>query len=516
MTRFGCKGADIFCSFGEFGICSNFRAKIRNLSHYFRTNWLPISVVLALIAVSALLSFNGLYGQDAHEYLRLSRAYADLLHGHPYVPSGQGDAEFAVGYPFLGALLSAVAGNNILVMQMISWIAIGFALFQFDRLLRLLSPGARKQARWAYGLIALALSPYVMRAGLTVMSDAFGLALLLTALWFSFLQMEFGRLKDAVFAAFFIALCVVTRFSTGAFLLPVAIAVASNLFNRRQWFSMFAAALAAGVAFIPHFWLKAGVSQGLMGHSLMMDWSLLHTFQRTFTTVSGTIHYPFPNAVFVFLYPLCSPGFFPLLPLLFFLFMKTDWLLPVKKLLLISLSVHALFLLGLPSQNARYLIPDFITILLIMFPAWDRFFAYGFYFLKRHWMRSILTVGVLVQLISAFWILRPAVRRNRLEQTIVTGLQQQIPPDADLYAFDLDVAIKSYMPNLHIRNLWERRYDTFPDHSYILFNEPGLKEQWKGQNPMLNWENAKQHYQLKELKTFPEGWTLYEVLQDDL
>jgi hypothetical protein len=457
--------------------------------------------------------FNGLYGQDAHEYLWLSKLYAMWLEGQPrrYFTTAIGEAEFAVGYPFLGALLRLLTGKDILAMQLISWFSIGMALYLFDRLLHLLTPGARREARWVYALIALAMSPYFIRAGITVMSDAFGLALLLAALWFGFRQLEFSRRRDAIWSACFIGWCVITRYSAAPFLLPLAIAIAYNLVQKRQWAAMALAAMAGWVALLPHFWIKAGVPQGLFAHSLMVDWSPLHAFQRTFTTVSGTIHYPFPNIVFATLYPLLSPGFFPLLPLLFFLFMKTDWLLPVKKMLLVCLGLHALFLMGLPSQNARYLMPDFIALLLIMFPAWDRFFAYGFYFLKHHWMRSILAAGIVVQVVSTVWILGPTIRRNRLEQEVVAGLRRDLPEGANLYAFDLDVAIKSYMPHLNIFNLWEHRYNDFPGDAYILFNEPALKDQWTGQNPMLNWEDANENYELQPLETFPNGWSLYKL-----
>jgi hypothetical protein len=466
---------------------------------------------LLLAAGVAGLGFNGLYGQDAHEYLHLSRAYTGLLHGQPYIPSNQGDAEFAVGYPLLGAALKSLIGNDVLSLQLISLASYGIVLYLFNLLLRLLTPGAMGKSRNGYVWVALALSPYLIRAGITVMSDAMGLALLLASLLFGFLHLEFSRTRDGMLAAFFMAACFITRFSTAPFLMPLALAIGWNMFHKKNWAAIFGSALAACLMLLPHFWLKEGVSHGLMGHSLLHDWSLLNAFQRNFTTVSGTIHYPFPNAVFASVYPLVSPGFVPLLPLLFFLYFRTDLLLPAKRLLLVCLVAETLFLMGLPSQNARYLMPGFVTVLLLLFPAWDRFFAYGFYFLKHQWMRLILGAVVIAQVITMYYVLAPTVRRNRLEQTVVASLKQNMPPEADLYAFDLDVAIKNYLPDLKLHNLWEKRYDRFPVGSFVLFNEPKLRQQWAGQNPMLNWDDLKANSQIRAVENLDDGWTLYRV-----
>lgn len=466
------------------------------------------------MALFSLISgFNGLYGQDAHEYLHLSRAYYGYLFGQPYVATDYGDSEFAVGYPLAAALLRLVFQNDIVCLQLVSWVAAGISVFYFDRLLRLLTPGARRQSRWFCTGILLVLSPYFVRSGLTSMSDMLGLALTLAAFYYGIRRLEFERGKDAVWAAFFCALAVITRFSAAPLLLPLAISVAWSLASRRHWQWSMAAGLAGFIGLLPHILLKMNVPQSALGHSLLQEWSLLHLFHSSFTTVNGTVDYGWPNGLYI-LFPLIHPGFFLLLGLLFLLVKRTDFQLPVKRLLLVCLPVHLIFLGGIPHQNLRYLLLDYVLILLLLFPAWDRFISYGFHFLNKRWMHWALGFFVVLQVFSIVKILKPTLQRNKLERHIAETLQQTIPSGATLYAFDLDVSLKSYVPDLKHQNLWEKRYLEFPKGSYILFNEARLRPQWQGQNPILNWDYAREHYDLQEIKILPEGWGLFEVRSD--
>ncbi len=103
------------------------------------------------------------------------------------------------------------------------------------------------------------------------------------------------------------------------------------------------------------------------------------------------------------------------------------------------------------------------------------------------------------------------MERHNLEREVASALYAELPAGATLYAFDLDIALQTYLPGVALHNLWVQRYDTFPPGSYVLFNAPKLQTQWAGKNPMLNWERLRQHYDLAEIKRLPEGWTLYRV-----
>jgi hypothetical protein len=107
--------------------------------------------------------------------------------------------------------------------------------------------------------------------------------------------------------------------------------------------------------------------------------------------------------------------------------------------------------------------------------------------------------------------LRPVVQRNRLEQQTAADIRAIVPTKATVFAFDLDIAMRSYLPDLNFQNLWTKQYDQFPPGSWVLFNEPLLRPQWQGKNPILNWDFLQQHYQLEDRKTLLGGWHLYFV-----
>lgn len=476
----------------------------------YRLTWPVFALAFLLAVLSYLLDFNGLYGQDAHEFLRQSRQIFHRLQGMPVSASGMGDAEMAGGYPLLGALLQLTGLDAIRAMQLLTWLSAAAALWLFELNLRVLSPGAREESRWVYGGLMLALAPFLVRAGLSVMSDVTGLAFLLAALFFAAKVIELERYRYAVGFAVFAALAVNTRYALAALLAIPTLALVLELWRARRY-RLLGLAVAAGLlVFVPFIWVKTGVPRSPLGHSLLQDWSVFNLFRATFTTVSGTVHYFLPNIVYLF-YPLAHPGFCLTLPALFLLGRRTDAALYAKRLLLFSVLLYLFFLGGLPLQNHRYLLPAYGILLLLLFPAWDRFFAYGLYFFKRL-TYALLGLTLLCQMVSSVWHLRPLVARNHLERQVAGILSDTLPADAELFAFDLDIALQTYLPGVRFHNLWVKRYDTFPEGSFILFHEEKLRDQWAGRNPMLNWEQAKTGFELQQYRSLPEGWMLYRVM----
>jgi len=470
---------------------------------------LPGIFFLCLALLCYLLNFNGLYGQDAHEYLRQSQAIFDRWQGLPIPAPGLGDAEFAGGYPLAGALLRFLVGDAVLAMQWVSWIAAALGLWIFERLLALLAPGARVESRWAFAGLGLVLAPMFFRAGLTSMSDGLGLLLLLGSFFFGLRAFGSSRTMDTIWAAALAALAFSTRYSLAAVLLPLGVALLSYLWTKRKWRTMLGAILIGMLALIPHFWLKEGRAENPLVHSSLEQWSALHFFKNTFIGNNGGLSsYTMPNILFL-LFPLAHPAFCLPLSGLFFLSKKTDLVLPAKKILLVCIASYLILLGGMPQQNLRHLLPAYALLLLLLFPAWDRLYCYGFLFFRR------LTTGILVtvlalQIFCCAKYLAPTLTRNRLETAVAGQLRTILPPNATVYAFDLDVALRSYLPEVQFQNLWERRYSEFPAGSFVLFKE-ALRVQWQGQNPILNWDYLKKNHPLERQAELPEGWGLWEI-----
>ena len=470
---------------------------------------MALSTTIGLAVLCKLLSFNGLYGQDAHEYLRQSRVIFDRMHGVNVTAANIGDAQFAGGFPLAAALLRWLVQNDILALQMVSWLSAGMCVWFFNQCLRVLSPGAYAKSRVVFTALTLLIAPYFLRAGLTSMSDMLGLAWVLGAFYYGLRVVYKGRTKDAAWAVLFVGFAITTRYAAVALLWPLVAAMLWTLFRKRNVVGMLTMLAVGALSLLPYFWLKTGVDVALDRH-----WSVLHFFQRTFETENGAFHYTFPNIVYI-LFPLAHPGFCLLLPGLLLLAKPTDVILPSKKVVIACLAAYLLLLGGLPHQNMRFLLPAYALVLMLFFPAWDRMFAYGFYFFKRiTW--SVLSAILIIQIVSIVWIVKPVLERNHLETNIAAAISTVLPPHATVYAFDLDVALRSYLPDIQWKNMWAERFDSFPENSYVLFNEPLLRPQWEGKNPILNWDAMNAQHRLKVEKELLGGWKVFRTMNYEL
>ena len=88
-----------------------------------------------------------------------------------------------------GALLRYLVSDPILALQVVSWLAFAAAAFLLERILGLLAHGSRADSRLTFVGIGFVMAPAFLRSGLTVMSDALGLAL---ALLFAYLRQFAG------------------------------------------------------------------------------------------------------------------------------------------------------------------------------------------------------------------------------------------------------------------------------------------------------------------------------------
>ena len=86
------------------------------------------------IITCIILDFNGLYGQDAHEYCRYTQSvYHSILQGKQIQ-----DYLWGVGYPLLGTFLSFFTKNVLFSLQAISFISytlIGILIYKTTNLL---------------------------------------------------------------------------------------------------------------------------------------------------------------------------------------------------------------------------------------------------------------------------------------------------------------------------------------------------------------------------------------------
>ncbi len=469
----------------------------------------PFFLFLGLLALAVLLGFNGLYGQDAHEYLRQSRAIFDWWTNGVPMTRTLGNGEFSSGYPVAGALLRFLVGDPILALQVVSCLSFAASAYIFERILAVLAQGSRADSRLLFSVLALVLAPVFVRSGLVVMSDGLGLTFTLAAFFFGLRWVEQQRGPDVVWTALFVGLAVTVRIGLAGLLLPLSLATGWYLLVRRKWLWMFLALLVGIGVLLSHFVSSTDVLSRPFQHSMFQHWSVANFFQRSFSNENGLSQYIFPNILYL-LFPLLHPYFCLTLPGLLFLAKRTDVILPAKKVVLVCVGAYLVLLGGLPHQNLRFLLPAYALLLLLLFPAWDRLYAYGLHFFRKLTL-TFIAITVVLQLFFCARMVAPTRARNHLEQSIAREIKPLLPPRAMVYGFDIDIALQSYLPDVQFANMWVQRYDDFPVGSYVLFNAPALRAQWEGQNPMLNWDFLVEHYRLEVLKELPEGWVLYGV-----
>ncbi len=460
-------------------------------------------MLLTLFTVRVAADFNGLYGQDSHEYLRYCRRWVEFL----TTGASPGDYFWPVNYPLWGALLTLLTGDAVWALQLLSMISVAVTVLYVERFLRRLYPEISRRDRWLYPGLFLFLAPLFFRSGLLVMSDALATAFTLAGLYHACCYGQDQRRKHLWWAAFFIASAVMTRYQTAVVLLLPVVLLFRHLVRYRRWGDGLAALAIAGACFVPHLYVRGEHWADFLNHAALTRWSLNHWWMSEFHNQTGYFHYRWPNLVYAFSH-LFHPGF--LLPGVFFLLSLRfrDWPSREHRLLAFLAGVHSLFLAGIPFQSLRFLLPAFPLVILLLFPAYHRirrrFFsgkAVGIIFV-------VLLIGIQGALIRRY--LTPLVELNREEREIAEAVRQ-VAPQRPIYTFAIDGALRSYGVKNPIINLWAEALAGVDTTAVVLFNESRFARTFAGKTPMQNWEFIRRNYPLDTLAVWPNGWVLVEV-----
>jgi len=172
------------------------------------TNKVALFILLALGALvfllMKLLHFNGLYGQDAHEYLR----YARELHNN--FGTARGLPNYLPVYPALAALLGFMVPIPE-ALQFISIFSYALTIYVLFLSIRLIYPG--NQAAFLFVLCFGFLAPYPFRVACTDMTDPLATLLLLTTFYLVVSYIQSGRFRFFLLAVALALVCIFTRFA---------------------------------------------------------------------------------------------------------------------------------------------------------------------------------------------------------------------------------------------------------------------------------------------------------------
>lgn len=265
--------------------------------------------------------------------------------------------------------------------------AAALTLLGFEAALRALSPGVYARSRYTYVLVVLALSPSLWAVVWALPALLHAVGLMLWAVAFFARVMDTGRWGWLL--AFGLTALLAAWLSPSLLLVCAPLALVL-LAEHPRWRLGAAALLAAGV--VGWAWGRADAipSSG----EAMAAWSLRYFFIKP----EGA-----PNAA-VLWQPLAHPFFCLPLPALLLLFKKTDVGLYARRALLFSLAALMLYFSGLHALTPVRLLPAYVLLLLLLFPAWDRFFAYGGYFFPRLTLALVGLAGTIQVLALIFFL----------------------------------------------------------------------------------------------------------------
>ncbi len=443
----------------------------------------------AFLVIYFAFDFNGLYGQDAHEYYRFSNELISCIQ----TGSSPGPFFWPLGYPGVGAIAGSFFGDALLPLQLLTTVSMSLSGYFVFKTLTLRYE--RIQSFYLVLIIILS-SAYMFRSGFIVMSDMMTVACISAFFYYSGLYKLKARPAHIPVLGFLFMMAIMTRYASFVVLIVPALFIAYEIFKNKHWFWILPGLLVGAIVAAPHFFLRYEAGTDFLSHNWLTHWSVKNFWSREFEGFSGDHTHLVPNFLFS-LKCLVHPGFLSVLPICWIFVRK----IKVPKIHLLTTILYLCFLAGIPMQNTRFQLLAIPSVALLIAPvfsyAYERFYRYFKFFLLS---------SIVLNLILIPFAFDKLISLNQQERAIARKLS--LIDDKKLYSFSIDIAMKSYTDKE-----WLSMYSDNviqPDTTaLVLFNEKLLAKQWKNTTVMHNWKRFKtEGIQLKD--SLSGGWVLYE------
>lgn len=275
--------------------------------------------------------------------------------------------------------------------QVIAWASALAAVYFLMESNRYLSPGAQRRSRLLMALL-LVSTPALHRAIAEGGAELSALALVLGAVRYGAEAGERRRALPGWVAMGLAGAAFALWPPAGALTAPLLLWMLGQWMRSRRWMPAAAGAAALLLGTVVTVSYQSGTG-------FWSQWSVWHWWACPRAAEGLRLpHLLYAGSI------VAHPFLFAALPPLFFLFKKTDVHLDEKKALALGLALEILLLSGLPEQSAIGLLPAWGVLLLLCFPAWDRFCSYGFYFFKKL-ITILLCLALAIQWIATLYIL---------------------------------------------------------------------------------------------------------------
>ncbi|MCX7877187.1 MAG: hypothetical protein N2510_00940 [Ignavibacteria bacterium] len=425
-----------------------FKVYLKNSLWFYILFFLSLFIRVLFLVISG---FDGLYGQDAYEYLECSERFKNELaelkipEKFFYWPSG---------YFIVSSLTSIITFQAMHVTTLGISLISGSLLAPFvyrlsEHLIRnyFAEYGIQKAAVYA-GLITV-FSGVLIKSSVVIMSDALALTLLVRSVYYLVKYSRKFSLATLLFSVILLSISIMIRYANLLFL-PVIFVILGYLFitndnNKIILKHVLISFIAGTVIFIPELYYisKYGISYfGYQGGppTWASGWNLLNFFRNEFVSYDGIRHYKLINAIYYL-----TPVFHPLYIFAFGItFIYGLWkILRLKKilstLLLVSwIAVYYLYLGGVPFQSLRYTM-SFLPALIVLSSI-----GFSFMRLKPLIKGLVFVFGVILLLGAA---INHFIRFNsdkKTELEISSYVRNELPENSNIYSFEITGALKYY------------------------------------------------------------------------
>lgn len=456
-------------------------------------------LILLFLMIRFALQFDGLYGQDAYEYLRYTNEmYSFFVNG-----TLLGDYFWGLGYPFFGCLFNFIIQNTTMALQLVSIVAALLTWFYIDKIIELIY---NEKPNYLVSLLFFAISPIVFIQSFLVMSDMLACGFITIAIFYLIYYFIHSKNSSYILGIIFSLLAFYTRYASIVVLLPFITITLIKIIKITNYKLLLYSVVIVVIISIPHILLRSTIVLGFTKHQFLTNWNFMNIFRSSFSSAEGESHNKFINLVYVF-YSFFHPQFlaFGLIVLLVSLKNKYKIFIGNKfqNMVLTSIIIYALFLGGISFQNKRFLVLSFPLVILFCYPILKQILAIDKF-------SKFLIIGVLVSQFSFIvYFGKNFYERNKLEQTLANDLKAF--SGKTIYIFDMDIALKGRNVQLDYQNIWRKEYFDFNKNALILVNGAQLEKQWVGKNPLINWNKIKKLSNFKVIKSYRDGWNLYKI-----
>ncbi len=461
-------------------------------------NWLFGLALSLLFSIIFLTGFNGLYGQDSHEYYRYSEILMEYL-------KGDGPNEnfyWTVLYPLTGTLIGFIIGHSPFNLQLISILAFSFSLVL---LYKTVKTKTSDSFLIAFLVIGFLLSPSPLKMAMLVMSDTLAAFFVVSSIFLFKIFLKRPHTWSLSLLAASILLATYCRYQMGVLLLPMALYALVIAIQTRLYKGILASLVVLIICSLPEWLLSPSLQDNISSNYFLSAWSFKNMWSSSFLSIDGTLNYSLPNIIFnssIFWHP----SFMLVLFMSIFWLKKSDFT-RFEVTLLIGLVIYILLLSGLPFQNNRMLIPAYPIALVVLYKPFRR----GMDWL---WSKSNklalagLTGFLLLQVAFTVYLSRIFIQRNQLEQDVSAYLEML--PANRYYAFDLDVSMNTYLPDKEIKNLLKETYE-FTGGDLIIFNQTEFDRLWSRSRIADNLQLIQLQFSMETVHNFGQGWALFEL-----